>query len=127
MVARKNSVHLRWNAVGLALLFAFAPLSSAFGGSTPSDPETLRQQAVSHYIDGATLELEAYRREIDAASRPDNAQQVSEATAKLAECARILDDLKTADEAHFDVIKEGYERARAELIQALKAAERKPG
>jgi hypothetical protein len=94
-------------------------------GAEPTDPEGLRQQAVSQYIDGATKELEAFSRQIGEAARPDNQQQCSEARTKLDECNGLVADLKSADSEHFDGIKANYERTRGELVKALRAAQMK--
>ncbi len=96
-----------------------------FAGAEATDAEGLRQQAVSQYIDGATKELEAYGRQINATARPDNQDQCREAKAKLDECNGLVTDLKTADAEHFDRIKANYERTRGELVKALQDAQRK--
>jgi uncharacterized protein YicC (UPF0701 family) len=89
-----------------------------------TDADAMRQQAVSQYIDGATKELDVYREQIGAAARPDNRQQLTKAKAKLDECDKLVDDLKSADLTHFDPIKADYEKTRAEMVKALQAAQK---
>jgi hypothetical protein len=114
----------RWKSVGLCLLLAVAPSSAIFAAGEPADPDSLRQQAVSQYVDSATKELEAYGQQIDAASRSDNQKQLREAKAKLDECSKYVADLKSADQAHFDIVKGNYERARGELARAVQAEQK---
>jgi hypothetical protein len=116
----------RWKSVGLCLLLAVAPSAAVFAAGEPSDADAPRQQAVAQYVDGATKELEAYGQQIDAAARPDNQKQLREAKAKLDECSRMLTDLKSADQAHFDIVKGNYERTRGELAKAVQAAQKTP-
>jgi hypothetical protein len=115
----------RWKSVGLWLLLTLTLPAAIPASAEPTDAESLRQQAVSQYIDGATKELEAFGQEINAAARPDNQQQSREARAKLDECNGLVTDLKTADSKHFDGVKADYERTRGELVKALQAAQRK--
>jgi predicted DNA-binding protein YlxM (UPF0122 family) len=89
-----------------------------------SDADTLRQQAVSQYIDGATKELDVYRQQIALAAKPDNQQLLNEAKAKLAECDRLVKSLKSADPEQFDLLKSNYERNRGEMVKALQAAQK---
>jgi len=98
---------------------------STFADAAPTDSESVRQQAISRYIEGATKELDAFGQQINAAARPDNLQQCNEARAKLNECKELLADLRTADPEHFDLVKENYERTRGELAKALLAAQKK--
>jgi len=114
----------QWKAFGLCLVLAISPIAAVTAGAKPADAETLRQQAVSQYIDGAIRELDAYRRQVSDAARPDNQQLWNEAKAKLDECNRLVTNLKSADQEHFDRIKAAYERARDELTRALRAAQR---
>ena len=124
MKLRISPVHNRWKPVGLWLLLAVMAPAPMFAAGEPTDPETLRQQAVSQYIDGATKEVEAYRQQVCAAARPDNQAQLKEANARLDECIRLVADLKSADQAHFDLVKADYERSRSELVKALQAAQK---
>jgi hypothetical protein len=114
----------RWKSLGLCLLLAVAPSATVFAAGEPADADALRQQAVAQYVDGATKELEAYGQQIDAAARPDNQKMLREAKAKLDECSRMVTDLKSADQAHFDIIKGNYERTRGELAKAVQAAQK---
>jgi hypothetical protein len=113
-----------WKVSCLSAILASAPLATAFAADESQDPDTLRQQAVSRYIDGATKEVDAYRQEIDAAARPDNQQQQSLARNKLNECASLVEALKAADQSHFDVVKVRYERTRSQLVRAVQAEQR---
>jgi biopolymer transport protein ExbB/TolQ len=114
----------RWRAFGLCLILAISPFATVIASAEPADAETLRQQAVSQYISGATRELDAYRRQVSDAARPDNQQLWNEAKARLDECNRLVTNLKSADQEHFDRIKAAYERARDELERALRAAQK---
>jgi len=114
----------RWQSVGLVLLLSTTPPAAVFATAEPTEAEARRQQAVSEYIDGATKELDVYRQQISAADRPDNQQQLREAKAKLDECDRLVSDLKSADPAHFDLVKASYERTRSEMVKALQAAQK---
>lgn len=125
MRLRRASICHHWITVGLWLLLAATPPFAIFADAAPTDSESLRQQAVSQYIEGATKELEAFGQQISASARPDNLQQCSEAKAKLNECKGLLADLKIADPGHFDLVKANYERTRGELVKALQAAQRK--
>ncbi len=100
------------------------PLAPVVGHAETIDADVARQQAVSQYIDGATKELDVYRQQITAASRPENQQPLGEAKAKLAECDRLVKALKSADAGQFDPIKSTYERTRAEMIRALQTAQK---
>jgi hypothetical protein len=113
-----------WKLLGLGLLLAALSPAAMFAADEAADVDAQRQQAVSQYIDGATKELDAYSHEISAAARSDNQQQLGEAKAKLNECDRLVSDLKSADLAHFDLIKGAYERTRGEMVKALQAAQK---
>jgi len=115
----------RWKPVSLCLLLALALPAAKLARAEPTDPEGLRQEAVSQYIEGATRELEAFGQKISAAARPDNQQECSEAKAKLDECTGLVTELKNADPGHFDQVKARYERTRVELVKAVQAAQRK--
>ena len=110
--------------LGLGIALALVPAAATFASSDPSDPDLARQQAVPSYEKGATRELEAYRQQLNALARPDNQQQLRDAKAKLDECSSLVADLKTTDQAHFDLVKESYERARSELVKALQATQK---
>jgi hypothetical protein len=107
-------------SAGPVILALALPLA-ALRASEPSDADAQRQQAVSQYVDGASRELEAFRQQISAAARPDNQQLRKEANAKLDACKALVENLKTADQAHFDLVKSDYERSRAELEKAVRA------
>jgi hypothetical protein len=111
-------------SIGLGLLVCVMPLAPVVAHAETTDADTARQLAVSQYIEGATKELDVYRQQITAASRPENQQQIGEAKSKLAECDRLVKALKSADADQFDPIKSAYERARAEMIRALQAAQK---
>ena len=91
----------------------------------PADAEVARQQAVSQYVDGATKEMDAYRQQISTAGRTDNQQTLNEAKTKLAECDKLVSELKTAGPGQFDALKSSYEHARGDMIKALQAAQQR--
>jgi hypothetical protein len=114
----------RWKAAVLLIALAVTPVARIAAQTDAADPESLRQLAVSQYIDGATRELDGYRQQINAASRPDNQQVLNEAKAKLDECGRLVSSLRSADAKQFDTIKAAYERTRGELIKAIQTAQK---
>jgi hypothetical protein len=114
----------RFKSIGLGFLIAVLPLAPVAVSAETTDGDAPRQQAVSQYIEGATKELDVYRQQITAASRPENQQLLGEAKAKLSECDTLVKALKSADAEQFDLIKSNYERTRAEMIKALQAAQK---
>jgi hypothetical protein len=115
----------RCKLLGLALVLAASPAATVVLADEPADAEVARQQAVSQYVDGATKEMDAYRHQISAAGRPDNQVPLNEAKAKLAECDKIVAELKSAGPGQFDALKSGYERTRGEMVKALLSAQQK--
>jgi hypothetical protein len=114
----------RWKLLGLLLALSVMPAATA-AADEPADAEVARQQAVSQYVDGATKEMDAYRQQITTAGRPDNQQPLNEAKTKLAECDKIVSELKTAGPGQFDALKSSYERTRGEMVKALLVAQQK--
>jgi hypothetical protein len=114
-----------WKAVGLWLLLIITLPAATLTAAEPTDPEGLRQLAVSQYIEGATKELGAFGQQINEAARPENQEQCKEAKAKLDECNELLKDLKMTDAEQFDQVKAKYEHTRGELVKALQAAQTK--
>jgi hypothetical protein len=110
-----------WKLAGLCLALTFAPILAR---ADSSDPDSIRQQAVSQYVDGATRELDAYRQQITAAVHSGSNSELSEAKAKLDDCYALVASLKTADSSHFDTIKSDYERTRGEMVRALQAGQK---
>jgi hypothetical protein len=108
----------------LGFLLGTVSLAPVAARADTTDSDSQRQQAVSQYIDGATKELDAYRQQISTAGRPENQQLLGEAKAKLAECDRLVKELKSADPDQFDLLKSSYERTRAEMVKALQAAQK---
>lgn len=119
---------LRFGTLCRLLCFGFlvgmAPLAPIVARADTTDADSQRQQAVSQYIDGATKELDVYRQQISVAGRPENQQLLGQAKAKLAECDKLLNELKSADPGQFDLLKSSYERTRAEMVKALQAAQK---
>jgi hypothetical protein len=124
MNSRTQPIRAPWKLAGLLLLIVAIPSAPVFAQNQPADPDALRQQAISQYIDGATKELDAYRSQIDAAARPDNQRQMREAKAKLDESSKLLTELKSADSSRFDVVKASYEHSREDLTKAVQAEQK---
>jgi hypothetical protein len=117
----------RWKLLGLVLglVLTTMPAATVIAAEEPADAEVARQQAVSNYVEGATKEMDAYRQQISTAGRPDNQQPLNEAKAKLAECDKLVAELKSAGPGQFDALKSSYERTRGEMVKALLAAQQK--
>jgi hypothetical protein len=124
MIPQTGRFLSRSKSMALGLLAIALPLAPVVASAQTTDADALHQEAVLEYIDGATKELDVYRHQITAASRPENQQLLGEAKAKLAECDRLVKALKSADDDQFDSIKASYERTRAGMIKALQAAQK---
>lgn len=110
------------------ILFAFALGGSTLWAQTQTPPlPPGRPSAYEHardtYVNAALVQVQAYRKQIDAAVK---ATADDEARERYAEPNRLLKELelliarlRSAPPSEFDVVKASYERTRQNLDQSL--------
>ena len=89
-----------------------------------ADPKSEYAKAVASYVEGATNETTAFRKELEGslkAATEDQKKRLVPASAKLTECEKVVARLKEAGPSSFDTIKAEYEKKRAELVKALRS------
>ena len=87
----------------------------------PSNPPGVHDQARQTYIDGALVQVQTYRREIDAAMKaaPAEPDRYAEANRLLKELEVLISRLRSAAPSEFDAVKVSYERTREALDRSL--------
>ena len=106
------------------LLLALMPLATP-AAKAAQDPKSEYARAVASYVEGATNEVTAYRNNLEAslkAATDEQKKRLAPASAKLAECEKVVARLKEAGPSSFDTLKAEYEKKRAELVKALHAS-----
>ena len=108
------------------LLFLTASSVGLTAAQIHSSPQSAYAQAVKSYVEAATQEISAIRASVDAQvnAAPETQRKGFDAVyKKLDRCDRLIADLKAAGPATFDKVKIQFERARAEAVKALTAAQ----
>lgn len=95
--------------------------------SMPTDRPSAYEQARETYVNAALVQVQAYRKQIDAAAKaaPDEAKQERFAAPNrlLKELELLVARLRSAPPSEFDAVKATYERTRAALDQSLGRSE----
>jgi hypothetical protein len=106
-------------------------LMAALGGSVlwaqsqNVPPQQTRPSAYDEarqtYVNAALVQVQAYRKQIDAAAKTDAAEQnrYAEPNRLLKEMEVLVSRLRSAAPSEFDVVKANYERARVALDRSL--------
>jgi len=103
------------------LLLALMPFATRAATAAP-DAKSEYAKAVASYVEGATNEISAFRKDLEASLKvatEDKKKHLSAATAKLTECEKVVARLKEAGPSSFDTIKAEYEKKRAEFVKAM--------
>jgi hypothetical protein len=106
------------------LLLALMPFATP-SATAAQDPKSEYARAVASYVEGATNETIAYRKDLEASLKTateDQKKRLEPASAKLVECEKVVARLKEAGPSSFDTLKAEYERKRAQLVKALQSA-----
>lgn len=110
------------------ILLAFALGGTMLVAQTPTTPTqpgrpSADEMAREAYVNAALLQVQAYRKQIDAAAKAAGGEQ---AQARFAEPNRLLKELelliarlRSAAPSEFDVVKANYERMRVKLDASL--------
>lgn len=110
------------------ILFAFALGGTTLWAQTQTTPaqpgrSSAYEQARETYVNAALVQVQAYRKQIDAAVKADSAAQRSERFTEpnrlLKELELLISRLRSAPPSEFDAVKSTYERTRVNLDQAL--------
>lgn len=99
-------------------------LSGAIAGAQPPVPPpqpSAYEEARGLYVEAALVQVQAYRKNLDAAmkSAPDQGAQWAEAKRLLKTLEALISRLRSAAPSEFDAVKATFERTRMELDRAL--------
>jgi len=103
-----------------SLLFLALAGVGALSASAAADPAW--QHAADQYVGAAQQEVGAYHKQVDAAPAGQS-RRYADARSDLAQCDRLVDQLKSTDPEHFDGLKVQYEKTRARLVLDLRQAQ----
>lgn len=106
-------------------------LAATLGGSVvvgqsqnvppPHSPPSAYEEARETYVNAALVQVQAYRRQIDAAIKavPAERERYTESNRLLKELEILIARLRSAAPSEFDAVKANYERTRVALDRSL--------
>ncbi len=106
---------------------AFGPAGGLHAVETPDDAY---QKAVTAYVEAAANQVNAIRAQVDAESRNGTEavkKRYADVYDRLAQCDKLVAQLRNADSSDFDPRKKEFETALNEAIAALEAARKAGG
>ncbi len=121
--ARISPFRFSFLALLLAATVSVSPLAYA-APATPAPAADPYTTAVNAYIDAATKEMAAIRKELESAEKQGKKEAFAGVRAVFEKCDALVARLKKVGRSDFDPTKAEYERTRATLQKRLVDARR---